>query len=91
MTASPPLDSTTDIAAMLERFFERAPGLGPHEWDDFETQPLANPRLEVWRQRILREIGHLVAPMQIGSEAIVADRVGRILSALKRIEDAPNQ
>ena len=73
---------------MLERFIERAPGLAPYEWDDFENGSFEEPRLESWRQRILREIGHLVAPMPPGCEQLVNDRVHRIILALKRNEDA---
>lgn len=89
MTTSPKLSGTADIAAMLERFFERAPGLAPYEWDDFESCPFADPRLEKWRARILREIGPHVAPMiSSEDEAIANDRADRIIAALKKDEDA---
>jgi hypothetical protein len=88
MNRSPRLSSTADIAAMLERFFDLVPGLGPNEWDDFEHERFSDPRLEAWRQRILVEIGHLVAPMAPENEVIVSERVDQIIGALKRNEDA---
>ncbi|WP_425230456.1 hypothetical protein [Sphingomonas sp.] len=89
MSVSPRLSTTADFAAMLERFFERTPGLAPHEWDDFESRNFADARLEKWRQRILREIGPHVAPMiSSEDEAIANDRATRIIAALKRDEDA---
>jgi hypothetical protein len=77
---------------MLERFFERAPGLAPYEWDDFEGFRFSDLRLEKWRQKILREIGPLVAPMRSSEdEAVVYDRATRIIEALKKDEDAQNR
>lgn len=89
MSTRPRLSTTADIAAMLERFFERAPGLLPYEWDDFESCKLADPRLEKWRQRILREIGPHVAPMMTAEdESIANEQVTLIIAALKKDEDA---
>ncbi|WP_151955215.1 hypothetical protein [Sphingomonas sp. EC-HK361] len=89
MSASPRLSTTADIAAMLERFFGRAPGLAPYEWDDFENHTFADARLENWRQRILREVGPHVAPTISSEDAAIAnDRATQIIVALKKDEDA---
>jgi hypothetical protein len=76
---------------MLERFFEREPGLRPYEWDDFEHTSFADPRLEAWRQRILTEIGPLVAPTAPQNWAVANDRVTRIIAALQKDKNASNQ
>jgi hypothetical protein len=43
-----------ELADMLERFIGEAPGCGDWEWDDF-TSVRAEPALEPYRQRLLKE------------------------------------
>ena len=80
------------MAEMLERFFDLAPAEDHStgwEWDDFENCRFKEADLEAWRQRILREIGHLVAPSRDAySDKIADDRIARILASLRSNENA---
>ena len=84
--------SKSDMANMIERFFGLAPA-GEHatgwEWDDFENERFRDVSLEAWRQRVLREVGHLVAPSRDAySDKIADDRISRIIVSLREDEDA---
>jgi len=84
--------SKSDMADMLERFFEIAPPaqhITGWEWDDFEHEPFSDPALEAWRQRVLREVGHLVAPTETEYDRKIAhDRILGIIASLRKDENA---
>jgi hypothetical protein len=84
--------SKPEMADMLERFFGLTPvesHTAGREWDDFENERFDNPSLEAWRQRVLREVGHLVAPSRDAYfDNIADDRIGRIIASLRKDEDA---
>lgn len=84
--------SKSEMADMLEEFFglarARAHATG-WEWDDFENERFDDASLEAWRQRVLREVGSLVAPSRDAYfEKIADDRIARIIANLRKDEDA---
>jgi hypothetical protein len=84
--------SKADMADMLERFFDLVPP-GDHatgwEWDDLENCPFDQPELERWRQRVLAEVGPLVAPSRGPEEDKLADeRIAIIINELRQDKDA---
>ena len=95
MSSCTPIRSRADMAAMLERFFELAPAEGHAtgwDWDDFENAPFKEPDLESWRQHVLNQVGHLVAPSRgVETDKIADERIASIIASLRRNEDAPNQ
>jgi hypothetical protein len=86
------VQSKSDMADMLERFFELAlpaQHTTGWEWDDFEHEPFSDPALEAWRQRVLREVGHLVAPTETEYDRKIAhDRILGIIASLRKDENA---